>query len=285
MPIAVLLLLDAPHYKRASWARGLAAAGFEVRERNPRPQPGDVVLSWNRRNPWDQAVRFHERAGATALVAENGYLPRVRDVKHYALSIGNHNGAGRWRVGGPERWESFGIELAPWRERGDQLVVLPQRGIGPPGIAMPSGWTQRAIAQLRARSARPVILRRHPGSDKTEPYEALRGAHAAVTWGSGAAIKALAVGVPVFHEFPRWIGAPASRFGLLELEEPWMGDRSPMFQRLAWAQWTLAEIESGEAFAWLLGSASGSCLDTPGAEPCASPWRKESLATATTPAS
>ncbi len=256
MPVASVLLQGTPPYKRESWCRGLAAVGFEVRDRNPRPEPGDLVLSWNRRQPWDQIVRLHERAGAAVLVAENGYLPRVDGSKHYALALDHHNGAGRWRVGGPERWASFGIELAPWREPtpAGQLVVLPQRGIGPPGIAMPAGWAQRTVLQLRARSPRPVVLRRHPGPDKSEPYEALRGAHAAITWGSGAAIKALAVGVPVFHEFPRWIGAPAARLGLLELEEPWMGDRLPMFERLAWAQWKLAEIESGEAFAWVLGN-------------------------------
>ena len=29
------------------------------------------------------------------------------------------------------------------------------------------------------------------------------------TWGSGAALKALMLGVPVFYDFPKWIGAPA----------------------------------------------------------------------------
>lgn len=257
MPSAVVLLQGTDHYKRASWCRGLAAAGFEVCDRSPRPQPGDVLLVWNRRGQTEHAVRTHERAGATVLVAENGYLPKVAGAKHYALAISNHNGAGRWRVGGPERWESFGIELAPWRESGSHILVLPQRGIGPPGIAMPTAWPQRAFAQLRARTSRRIEVRRHPGQEKSEPYRALHGAHAAVTWGSGAAIKALVVGVPVFHDFPRWIGAPAARLGFLELEDPFLGDRLPMFQRLAWAQYTLSEIESGFAFDWLLNGGDG----------------------------
>lgn len=253
MPTATVLLQTTAPYKREAWCRGLAALGYEIAVKNPRPSPDDLVLSWNRRAPWDQAVRTHERAGARVLIAENGYLNRVGGSKHYALAQRQHNGAGSWRVGGPGRWASFGIELAPWREAGSQIVLLPQRGIGPPGIAMPTGWTQRVLTELRRRTSRPIVVRRHPGPDKTEPYEALRGAHAAVTWGSGAAIKALVVGVPVFHEFPSWIGAPAARLGLLDLEEPFLGDRLPMLQRLAWAQWTLAEIESGEAFAWVLG--------------------------------
>jgi hypothetical protein len=263
VPIATVLLQATPHYKREAWARGLAALGYEIAARNPRPSPDDLILTWNRRAPLEQAVRTHERAGARALVAENGYLPRTRDgAKFYALALGHHNGAGAWRVGGPDRWASFGIELQPWREAGEHIVILPQRGFGPPGVAMPSGWPQRAFSELRRRTKRRIVVRHHPGQDKTEPYEALRGAHAAVTWGSGAAIKALAVGCPVFHEFPRWIGAPAARLGLLDLEEPWLGDCRPMFERLAWAQWTLAEIERGDAFAWLLGS-SGSSTSPP----------------------
>jgi hypothetical protein len=77
---------------------------------------------------------------------------------------------------------------------------------------------------------------------------------AAVTWGSGAAIKAIIAGVPVFHEFSRWIGAPAAKFGAANLEQPFVGDRLPMLRRLAYAQWSVAEIERGEPFALLLGA-------------------------------
>jgi hypothetical protein len=70
----------------------------------------------------------------------------------------------------------------------------------------------------------------------------LEGVSVAVTWGSGAAIKALMMGVSVISEMPRWIGwqdnTEAGRLG--------------MFRALAWAQWELHEIESGEAFAHLL---------------------------------
>jgi hypothetical protein len=76
-----------------------------------------------------------------------------------------------------------------------------------------------------------------------------------VTWGSGAALKALAMGVPVFHTFPQWIGAGAANPLGSDLEKPFRGDRLPMFRRLAWAMWPLHELESGAAFAALLGGA------------------------------
>lgn len=65
-----------------------------------------------------------------------------------------------------------------------------------------------------------------------------------VTWGSGAAIKALMVGIRVESHMPNWIG---------EQDNTDEG-RLAMFRRLAWANWRLSEIESGQAFRWLLQS-------------------------------
>lgn len=73
-----------------------------------------------------------------------------------------------------------------------------------------------------------------------------------VTWASGAAIKAIIEGIPVFYEFNDWIGAPAARYGIDDTENPFLGDRNPMLHRLSWAQWTAEEIASGEPFKCLL---------------------------------
>ncbi|HEY5410182.1 MAG TPA: hypothetical protein VIJ94_05580 [Caulobacteraceae bacterium] len=242
-------------YRRSEFLSGLERLGYKAHITLKRhPDPGDILLLWNRRQQECQYATHYEKAGATVIVAENGYLSS-REAKSYALAIGHHNGAGIWRVGGPERWAGMGIELHPWRSVGDFLLILAQRGIGEPGVAMPGPWPHQVYHTLPARTAREVRLRRHPGQDKTEPYDALAGAHAAVTWGSGAAIKALAHGYPVFTSFPRWIGAGAAQLlDQADFERPFMDDdaRMAMFERLAWAQWSMAEIVSGEAFAWLL---------------------------------
>jgi hypothetical protein len=63
-----------------------------------------------------------------------------------------------------------------------------------------------------------------------------------ITWGSGAAIKALLWGIQAVSEMPNWIGE----------QDNTPESRLEMFRRLALAQWELHEIESGEAFACLL---------------------------------
>ena len=63
-----------------------------------------------------------------------------------------------------------------------------------------------------------------------------------VTWGSGAAIKALLWGIPVVSEMPDWIGEQNNT------DE----GRLAMLRRLAWAQWTMDEISEGVPFRCLL---------------------------------
>ena len=71
-----------------------------------------------------------------------------------------------------------------------------------------------------------------------------------MTWGSGAALKALTYGIPCFHGFDRWIGAEGSTpLAEADFNKPQKPDRLAMFRKLIWAMWTVGEIKSGEAFA------------------------------------
>lgn len=196
-----------------------------------------------------------ERAGAAVIVAENGYIGQDGQSRQlYALALGHHNGAGRWPAGDVSRMTSQGLALRPWRADGEHILVLPQRGVGPNGVAMPKGWTERTVAALTAGTSRPVRVRQHPGATtpSTTLEQDLEGAWCVVTWGSGAAIKAVALGVPAFHAMPNWIGAPAALPLSADLEQPFLGDRAPMFERLSGAQATIDEIASGQAFRRLL---------------------------------
>jgi len=247
---ALCLLPDGPNYRREQFLAGLAAAGFEVVSELGKPAAGDVLVIWNRGTWRDAEAGRFEAAGARVLVAENGYMGKVwRGQKWFSLALGHHAGAGQWRDGGPQRWDSWGAELAAWRAGGTEVVILAQRGIGEPGVASPPGWAEAVRRRIGGR------IRNHPGKDApaVSLEDDLRDARCVVTWHSGAAILALMLGVPVFHAFPRWIGAAAAR-PLAEFEQgPLMPDRLPMFRRLAWAMWTDEEVRNGAAFQHLLG--------------------------------
>jgi hypothetical protein len=63
-----------------------------------------------------------------------------------------------------------------------------------------------------------------------------------VTWGSGAAVKALMWGIQVESHYPEWIAK----------QDNTEQGRLEMLRRIAWANWELHEIESGEALECLL---------------------------------
>lgn len=286
---ASILVRAVPSFRYDAFAAGLAACGYSIQERRGSyfaglavkdPRPDDVLVVWNRTHLTDRWVRLYQQAGARVIVAENGYLGRkwLGDT-WYALALDHHNGAGKWpdscqgtspancqalhsRFRDPDngvenfRWDSLNVELAPWRKGGRDILILAQRGIGEADVRSPPGWTQGARNIIRARSQRPVRVREHPGERgaRISLEDDLAGVWAAVTWGSGAALRAIVAGIPVFHAFPQWIGAPAASPWESDLERPFLGDRLPMLRRLALAQWRLAEIESGMAFRALLES-------------------------------
>jgi hypothetical protein len=258
---AAILLRPGSHYRADAFADGLRRHGFEIVERPHRsPRPQDLLVIWNRGRGNEPVADSYERAGARVLVAENGYIARHGGSKFYALALGHHNGAGRWYVGERPR---FPIPDHPWRESGRHVLVLPQRGIGERGIAMPSTWQQRVLARLQKMTDRPVLVRPHPGHRRVSRNIALEdqlaGAHCAVTWGSGAGIRALQLGIPVFHEFSRWIGASAAARLDGQIEACNTPDRELLWTRISWSQWTLGEVQTGEAFDALL-DASGDLL-------------------------
>lgn len=250
---AYSLIRSSPHYRADAFRSGLVRAGFHVTEDWPQQgRPGDVLVIWNRYYDFAEAANRFEKQGGTVLVAENGYLGvEFNGSRWYALARGFHNGAGEWPIGDRSRWDELGVELAPWRTDGREILLLPQRGIGPRGVAMPDGWEYATVESLARQTSRPVRIRAHPGQNRPDVSleQDLRDVWAVVTWGSGAALKALVAGVPVFYAFPKWIGrmaaAPLER---ANFHTPCRGDRLPMFRALAWAMWRVEELATGEPF-------------------------------------
>lgn len=255
MKRAWLGLRDSVHYRREAFAAGLEACGYKVMNGiTERPAINDVLIIWNRYGEFDHCAAAFEQRGLPVLIAENGYLGNdFCGDRWYALARSQHNGAGTWPLGDASRWDSLGVDLAPWRPEGE-IVVLPQRGIGPKGVAMPRDWVKRTERFLRERNIN-YRVRPHPGKAESIPLDVdLKSAGAVVTWGSGAAIRALTMGIPVFYDFKRWIGGragePLNSIALGRYRNDLA--RQSMFRALAWAQWTIKEIKDGTAFAHLL---------------------------------
>lgn len=257
MKRALCLIRESLVYRRGSFIRGLQAAKYTVESRIDKPTADDVVVIWNRYGHGEEVAQQFERAGGQVVVVENGYFGKgwLGD-RWFAAALGQHNGAGAWPAGGPERWESFNVTPQPWRTGGKERIILAQRGIGSSEVRSPGLWAEKVQRTVGGR------IRAHPGNDEPKVLldDDLTDAASVVTWGSSAALKALLLGVPVWYDFPKWIGAvaarPLSEFrgpnGTLAPVKRSDEDRLAMFHRLAWAMWRASEVESGEMFRVLL---------------------------------
>lgn len=213
---------------------GLVAAGFTVREGIPTDTRADLFVTWNRGMGAEPVAKLFEQAGKKVLVIENSSWGSMVAGHWLHFARSRHNTAGMFPVGAASRWDRLQVELEPWRTFEGETVALAQRGIGSPPTAMPRDWPSRQRCRVR----------RHPGSGAT--IEGLRKDLARCsrvrTWGSGAAIHAVAWGIAVESDMPNWIGA----------QDNTDEGRLAMFRSLAWAQWTLDEIAVGAPFKWLL---------------------------------
>lgn len=237
---AWLNLRHAVPKRRAAFVKGLERVGYKVLEDvTTRPGERDILVTWNRIGAGKLAALAFESRGRPVLVTENAAWGNDFGFGHwYTVARRFHNTAGMFPIGSHDRWDDMGIDLLPWRT-GGETVILPQRGIGPPEVAMPLDWAQRVKASTGAR------IRPHPGTGRCIPLDRdLDKAGHVITWGSGAAIKALMLGIRVTSHMPNWIG---------EQDNTDEG-RLAMFRRLAHAQWRLSEIETGEPFKRLLAA-------------------------------
>jgi len=228
-------------------------AGNEVR-------PQDVVVTWNLNPRYQPAAAEAHKVGAALIVAENGYItPRYGPPQTYAIARDGHNGSGSWIVGTEDRWAKLGQIIEPWVTRpGGYILVTDQRGIGSDLMRCPKLFYEsvrpKILRVFSKTGYQPEIrLRVHPGRHESlTPLETdLAGARAVVTWASNVANIALLKGIPTFRCAPYHVNE-AAMSDLSTLPAPLEPDRLTAFKKLAWAQWSLSEIEAGTAFRHLL---------------------------------
>jgi len=213
---------------------------------------------------------------------EHGYRNTYNDEPFWTIARNGAHAYGEhvpFSKPGPERWESFGIEVAPWRETGDHIIyahqchTYPWTYSNPPKDRRP--WYKHVAATLQQVTDRPVIFKPHPKEqlDAKELHRQLEGvapgrflyserslrallinAWALVTYDSNAAVEAVINGgIPIFTG-NRTMAEPVANRDLLFIDEPELPDRRQWLNWFAWTQWTVEEMRTGEPWAALVES-------------------------------
>ncbi len=238
---------------------GLEILGFRVLAGQPSTplRHDDVVVTWNLLARSSLSAEMARQGGGALIVAENGYIGKDENgFQYYAMALDGHCGSGRWYAPDDSRLEALQLDFKPWRtEKTRKVLLAAQRGIGAPLMRSPPHWDTTTLRELLKRGYEGRV-RPHPGVDKeggVPLLEDLEGMEAIVVWSSNCATKALLEGIPAYYSAPHIVSAGgAARLQHIGQHNFTDEARHEAFARLSWAQWSLAEIASGEAIDTLL---------------------------------
>jgi len=176
-----------------------------------------------------------------------------------------------------ERAKKLGLELHPWRTRGDHILLCGQHERSHQWRNMPpvERWVENTITEIRKHTDRKIIFRPHPRcrvpdiehkfsnvvrqTPQKIPHTydefnmAFDNAWATVSWSSNPGIRSALNGIPVFTG-PESLAYDVSMKDLSLIENPPLPDREQWLARYSHTEFTLQEIASGMPFEKLLNA-------------------------------
>lgn len=204
-------------------------------------------------------------AGVRTLMFDKGYVRQGWPNGYWRLSLDAHHPTDTTlhkRRYPADRFESLGLTIKPWRRSGLQILFAGSSAKYHEFNCLvdPTKYARRIIKQLRQQTDRPIIYRPKPswrdavrirGSFYSGPKDTLESvlgnAHCVITHGSNICFEALLEGIPVItlgNGVSRRIGSSY----IDDVNNPIMGKREQWFHNLAYHQWTIAEMRSGECW-------------------------------------
>jgi len=249
----------------AAFERGLHALGIQS---NSHDLDADVAVIWSQL--WAGRMRHNQNvwkifrdSGRDVIVLEVGMLNRGRTWK---LGV---NGVNRraWFGQGLQdnRAHKLGMHLQPWRQ-GENIVIAVQRSDSEQWAGLPGSniWVEQTVTKIKSVTNRPIVVRPHPrqriadiaGVIVRQPrpvahtYDSfdfdtdLANAWCVINENSGPGCQSVIAGVPAFVGTDS-LAAPVANLDLLDIEKPWMPDRTAWLEDIAHTEWTVEEIASG----------------------------------------
>lgn len=176
----------------------------------------------------------------------------------------------------PERWKKIkkdlNLNLKDYRTNGQHILICLQRNGGWSMGHLPVGeWALSTMLKLRKHTDRPIVVRAHPGDQKSQEYlqqlsqqarnlnftissnkdlqDDLQNCWAVVNHNSSPSVAAAIEGYPIFVTDPdRSQCREIANLDLAEIEKPRLPDRLQWAERLAMSHWKFDELKSGEAW-------------------------------------
>ena len=173
-----------------------------------------------------------------------------------------------------KRWPKFNIEMRPWKQTGNVIVICGQHNTSEQWKGMPNiqTWCEEQIRIIRKYCDKPIVIRPHPRNtfqfdekkykhvrlnlpkrdwttyDDTDFKKVLASTWAVVNHSSNPAMEAVFNGIPVFvsqHSLSHDVGNET----VADILHPAMPSRLRWANWLSYTEWTTQEIRDGEPWA------------------------------------
>ena len=183
---------------------------------------------------------------------DNGYFRPGHFDGYYRVTLNGFQATEPFECP-PDRFEKLGTVMEPWRKLGSHVLIVPPS----PGRAVWYGfrgedWVSCTINDIRRSTDRKIAVKTGP---KGNMQQALENAWCVVTFDSQSATHALREGVPCIVTGEHI--AESVSWDFPDIESPKWPERDPWAHWVAYNQFTLDEMRSGEAWNLLKSTAGG----------------------------
>ena len=234
----------------------------------------DVAVIWSvlwlgRMRGYKKIWQKYREANKPVVVIEVGGLRRNKSFKIGINGVNRKADFANQEVD-DKRWKLFGHQLKPWKQSGDNIIILGQHHASEQWKSMPdmNKWFSQQIDQIREYTDRPIQVRPHPRNpigfnvknyknvsiqrpiidintvDDTDFKKTLNTAWAVVNHSSNPAMEAVINGIPVFVSEDS-LCHDVGNNNLADINNPKMPDRQHWANKLSYTEWFPDEIANG----------------------------------------
>lgn len=214
----------------------------------------------------------HREAGIPLLYFDKGYSRHRRPNstwEYWRVSPNAHHPTGTSLISHnypANRLMRMGLDIKPWRSKTKGPIIFAGSSAKYHefyGMPDPTEYAQMVISEIRRFTTREIVYRPKPSWRDATPIAGARysqnpeslgtllmNAQCLVTHGSNACFEAMVAGVPTII-LGDGVTRPLSSISLADVERPLIPHHKKRYQLLAniaYHQWTLPEMVSGEAW-------------------------------------
>ena len=211
------------------------------------------------------------RAGIHTLYFDKGYTRHstsggVRSWEYWRVAVDAHHPTHHLPKlpTATDRLDQLELQLKPWRKEGKHIVFAgsSQKYHDFYGLQDPTTYARKIVKRLHGLTEREVVYRPKPSWKEAVEIngtvfsrggsitDVLQDAWVLVTHGSNACFEAVLYGIPCII-LGDAVARPISSTALEEIENPRLAtdeERRLWLAQLAYSQWTLPELASGDAW-------------------------------------